>query len=74
MHGFNHKIKELLDTIIDRMVNIKVLPQQFEIIKEKVIKLILILIYKIFFIRLNDHYKIFVEMFLIKWHIMVLLI
>ncbi|CAF4418285.1 unnamed protein product, partial [Adineta steineri] len=24
VHGFNHKIKQLLETIIDRMVNIKV--------------------------------------------------
>lgn len=36
LHGFNHKIKQLLDTIIDRMVNIKVIPQRFEIMKEKI--------------------------------------
>ncbi|CAF0762387.1 unnamed protein product [Adineta steineri] len=35
VYGFNHKIKQLLETIIDRMVNIKVNPQRFEIIKEK---------------------------------------
>ncbi|CAF1449332.1 unnamed protein product [Adineta steineri] len=36
VHGFNHKIKQLLETIIDHMVNIKVNPQRFEIMKEKV--------------------------------------
>ena len=36
VYGFNHKIKELLDTILDRMVNIKIEQQSFEIIKEKV--------------------------------------
>ncbi|CAF4101838.1 unnamed protein product [Adineta steineri] len=36
VYGFNHKIKQLLETIIDRMVNIKVNPQRFEIIKEKI--------------------------------------
>ncbi|CAF1121848.1 unnamed protein product [Adineta ricciae] len=36
IHGFNHKIKQLLETIIDRMVNIKVKPQRFEIMKEKI--------------------------------------
>jgi len=41
LHGFNHKIKQFLDTIIDRMVNIKIKAQQFEIIKEKVIELII---------------------------------
>ncbi|CAF4107813.1 unnamed protein product, partial [Adineta steineri] len=35
VYGFNHKIKQLLETIIDHMVNIKVNPQRFEIIKEK---------------------------------------
>ncbi|CAF3683386.1 unnamed protein product [Rotaria sp. Silwood1] len=34
--GFNHKIKELLNRIIDHMINIKVEVEQFEIIKEKV--------------------------------------
>ncbi|CAF0979560.1 unnamed protein product [Adineta steineri] len=36
VYGFNHKIKQLLETIIDRMVNIKVNPQRFEIMKEKI--------------------------------------
>ncbi|CAF0723441.1 unnamed protein product [Adineta steineri] len=36
VHGFSHKIKQLLETIIDRMVNIKVNPQRFEIMREKV--------------------------------------
>ncbi|CAF1145140.1 unnamed protein product [Adineta steineri] len=36
VYGFNHKIKQLLETIIDRMVNIKVNPQRFEIIKERI--------------------------------------
>lgn len=36
LHGFNHKIKQLLETIIDRMVNITVHPQRFEILREKV--------------------------------------
>ncbi|CAF0765571.1 unnamed protein product [Adineta steineri] len=35
VYGFNHKIKQLLETIIDCMVNIKVDPQRFEILKEK---------------------------------------
>ncbi|CAF1425013.1 unnamed protein product [Adineta steineri] len=35
VYGFNHKIKQLLETIVDRMINIKVNPQRFEIIKEK---------------------------------------
>ncbi|CAF3867523.1 unnamed protein product [Adineta steineri] len=35
IYGFNHKIKQVLETIIDRMINIKVNPQRFEIIKEK---------------------------------------
>ncbi|CAF1466374.1 unnamed protein product [Rotaria sordida] len=34
--GFNHKIKELLNLIIDHMINIKVEVEKFEIIKEKV--------------------------------------
>ncbi|CAF4452269.1 unnamed protein product [Rotaria sp. Silwood2] len=34
--GFNHKIKELFNRIIDHMINIKVEAEQFEIIKEKV--------------------------------------
>ncbi|CAF1466331.1 unnamed protein product, partial [Rotaria sordida] len=34
--GFNHKIKELLNIIIDHMINIKIEVEQFEIIKEKV--------------------------------------
>ncbi|CAF0866965.1 unnamed protein product [Rotaria sordida] len=33
--GFNHKIKELLNIIIDHMINIKIEVEQFEIIKEK---------------------------------------
>ncbi|CAF3973712.1 unnamed protein product [Adineta steineri] len=36
VHGFNHRIKQLLEKIIDRMVNIKVNPQRFEIMKDKV--------------------------------------
>ncbi|UJR37824.1 hypothetical protein I4U23_030514 [Adineta vaga] len=36
LHGFNHKIKQLLETIIDRMVNLVVKPQRFEIMKEKI--------------------------------------
>ncbi|CAF2145915.1 unnamed protein product [Rotaria magnacalcarata] len=36
VHGFNHKIKQLLDKVLDRMVNIKIEKQSFEIIKEKV--------------------------------------
>ncbi|CAF0913402.1 unnamed protein product [Rotaria sordida] len=36
IYGYNHKIKQLLDTIIDRMVNIKLDAQRFGNIKEKV--------------------------------------
>ncbi|CAF3245595.1 unnamed protein product [Rotaria socialis] len=36
VHGFNHKIQQLLDKVLDRMVNIKIEKQSFEIIKEKV--------------------------------------
>lgn len=36
LHGFNHRIKQLLNTIIDRMVNIQINVQSFEIMKEKV--------------------------------------
>ncbi|CAF4180716.1 unnamed protein product, partial [Adineta steineri] len=36
VYGFNHKIKQLLEMIIDRMVNIKVDLRRFEIIKEKI--------------------------------------
>ncbi|CAF1601723.1 unnamed protein product, partial [Didymodactylos carnosus] len=36
IHGFNHKILTLLNKIVERMVNIKVDKQRFEILKEKV--------------------------------------
>ncbi|CAF2706664.1 unnamed protein product [Rotaria sp. Silwood2] len=36
LYGYNHKIKELLDTIIDRMVHPKLDSQRFGNIKEKV--------------------------------------
>ena len=50
IYGFNHRIKQLLDKVIDHLVNIKVQPQRFEMIKEKVIELIKIQIVKSFLI------------------------
>ncbi len=50
IYGFNHRIKQLLDKVIDHLVNIKVQPQRFEMIKEKVKKLIRVHIVKSFLV------------------------